>query len=43
MKHFAQECKRMDLRLSVGEVGVCWNNAVAESCFSTLKQHTGVS
>lgn len=28
-----------DIRLSVGEVGVCWDNAVAESFFSTLKLH----
>ncbi|ARU39596.1 hypothetical protein IPC1241_18725 [Pseudomonas aeruginosa] len=28
-----------DVRLSVGEVGVCWDNAVAESFFSTLKLH----
>lgn len=38
-KHFATEAKRMDVRLSVGEVGVCWDNAVAESFFSTLKLH----
>ena len=28
-----------DIRLSVGEVGVCWHNALAESFFSTLKLH----
>ena len=28
-----------DIRLSVGEVGACWDNAVAESFFSTLKLH----
>ena len=28
-----------DVRLSVGKVGVCWDNAVAESFFSTLKLH----
>lgn len=28
-----------DVRLSVGEVSVCWDNAVAESSFSTLKLH----
>ncbi|WP_189747936.1 integrase core domain-containing protein [Streptomyces nojiriensis] len=26
-----------DIRLSVGRTGVCWDNAVAESFFGTLK------
>lgn len=38
-KHFADAAARMHVRLSVGEVGVCWDNAVAESFFSTLKLH----
>lgn len=29
----------MDIRLSIAAVGVCWDNAVAESFFSTLKLH----
>ena len=36
---FAEYAASIDLRLSVGEVGVCWDNAVAESFFSTLKLH----
>ncbi|MGP5634827.1 integrase core domain-containing protein, partial [Corynebacterium casei] len=28
-----------DVRLSVGGIGVCWDNAVAELFFSTLKLH----
>ena len=27
----------MDIRLSVGRTGVCWDNAVAESFFASLK------
>lgn len=34
---FKEFADRHDIRLSVGEVGVCWDNAVAESFFSTLK------
>ncbi|WP_257159209.1 IS3 family transposase [Corynebacterium cystitidis] len=30
-KQFAEAATRMDVRLSIGEVGVCWDNAVAES------------
>ncbi|MDK8242907.1 integrase core domain-containing protein, partial [Corynebacterium coyleae] len=30
---------KLDVRLSTGAVGVCWDNAVAESMFSTLKLH----
>lgn len=36
---FAEYAASIDVRLSVGEVGVCWDNAVAESFFSTLKLH----
>ena len=36
---FAKYAASIDVRLSVGEVGVCWDNAVAESFFSTLKLH----
>ena len=35
----SQWAENRNLRLSVGEVGVCWDNAVAESFFSTLKLH----
>ena len=35
----SQWAENHDVRLSVGEVGVCWDNAVAESFFSTLKLH----
>jgi transposase InsO family protein len=34
---FAAAAKAMDVRLSVGRTGVCWDNAVAESFFSMLK------
>ncbi|MGO2877386.1 MAG: integrase core domain-containing protein, partial [Corynebacterium casei] len=36
---FNRWAENHDVRLSVGEVGVCWDNAVAESFFSTLKLH----
>ena len=36
---FADYAASIDVRLSVGKVGVCWDNAVAESFFSTLKLH----
>ena len=36
---FAEYAASIDVRLSVGAVGVCWDNAVAESFFSTLKLH----
>ena len=35
----SQWAKNHDVRLSVGEVGVYWDNAVAESYFSTPKLH----
>lgn len=38
-KEFADFAASIDVRLSVGKVGVCWDNAVAESFFSMLKQH----
>jgi transposase InsO family protein len=36
-KEFAAFCKKIDVRPSVGRTGVCWDNAVAESFFATLK------
>lgn len=35
---FAEAAERMDVRLSVGRTGVCWDNAVAESFFAALKK-----
>ena len=34
---FAKYCKKHGFLQSMGETGVCWDNAVAESFFSTLK------
>lgn len=34
---FAEFCKRVSIRKSVGRTGVCWDNAAAESFFATLK------
>jgi len=34
---FAATARLLDVRLSVGRTGVCWDNAVAESFFSMLK------
>ena len=34
---FARAAKRLDVRLSCGRTGVCWDNAMAESFFSMLK------
>jgi transposase InsO family protein len=34
---FHQYCQGIAVRTSVGRTGVCWDNAVAESFFSTLK------
>jgi transposase InsO family protein len=34
---FAQTLKSLDLRGSVGRTGICWDNAMAESFFGTLK------
>ena len=36
-KKFAAFCKKKKVRPSVGRTGVCWDNAVAESFFATLK------
>jgi transposase InsO family protein len=35
---FAAECARHGIRQSMGRTGVCWDNAAAESFFSTLKR-----
>lgn len=34
---FAEAARLMDIRLSTGRTGVCWDNAVAESWFASLK------
>ncbi len=34
----ADAARLMDIRLSVGRTGVCWDNAVAESFFASLKR-----
>lgn len=34
---YAEAASEMGVRLSVGRTGVCWDNAVAESFFATLK------
>ena len=34
---FAQTLRSLDLRASVGRTGICWDNAIAESFFATLK------
>jgi transposase InsO family protein len=36
-KEFALFCKANHVRTSVGRTGVCWDNAVAESFFASLK------
>lgn len=36
---FADYARKIGVRLSVGNIGVCWDNAVAESFFSTCKLH----
>lgn len=33
---FARTARLLDVRLSVGRTGVCWDNAVAESFFASL-------
>lgn len=35
---FARVARLLDVRLSVGRTGVCWDNAVAESFFASLKK-----
>ena len=34
---YAAYCADIDVRVSMGRTGVCWDNAVAESFFATLK------
>lgn len=36
-REFAKFCAKKNIRPSVGRTGVCWDNAVAESFFATLK------
>lgn len=36
-KEFARFCSERGIEPSVGQTGVCWDNAVAESFFATLK------
>lgn len=36
-KEFAKFCKKSGIRQSMGRTGVCWDNAAAESFFSSLK------
>lgn len=36
-KEYAQFCAGANIRRSMGRTGVCWDNAVAESFFATLK------
>jgi transposase InsO family protein len=36
-REFARFCASHGVRGSVGRTGVCWDNAVAESFFATLK------
>ncbi|MEU0939306.1 integrase core domain-containing protein, partial [Embleya sp. NPDC005971] len=38
---FARPARQFGIRLSVGRTGVCWDNALAESFFSTLKSDLG--
>lgn len=38
-QEFARYARSIGVRLSVGKTGICWDNAVAESFFSTLKLH----
>ena len=35
---FGQECSRSGISRSMGSTGVCWDNAVAETFFATLKK-----
>ncbi|GLV87849.1 hypothetical protein Slala03_75380 [Streptomyces lavendulae subsp. lavendulae] len=36
-RDFARLAASWNIRLSVGRTGVCWDNALAESFFATLK------
>jgi putative transposase len=36
--HWRRFCKANGLEPSMSRLGNCWNNAVAESCFSRLKK-----
>lgn len=35
---FEATCEQLGIRRSVGRTGVCWDNAVGESFFATLKK-----
>ena len=35
---FGQECAKSGIARSMGSTGVCWDNAVAEAFFATLKR-----
>ncbi|MFB9836844.1 transposase [Actinoallomurus acaciae] len=37
-QHFAALAKEPGIRLSVGRTGQCWDNALAESFFATIKR-----
>jgi transposase InsO family protein len=37
-QQFASLAKELGLRLSVGRAGQCWDNALAESFFATIKR-----
>ncbi|GAA2110497.1 hypothetical protein GCM10009802_07690 [Streptomyces synnematoformans] len=40
-REFAQVAASFGVRLSTGRTGVCWDNALAESFFATLKRELG--
>ncbi|MFE4255027.1 integrase core domain-containing protein [Streptomyces sp. NPDC056910] len=37
-QQFAAVAAELDVRLSVGRTGQCWDNALAESFFATIKR-----